>query len=294
MAIRSCGCATTQTRPPSRRWSRQIEQGSASVRSQQIEQKRIFCRTSPMAADSAAASSGEARNIWKASRAAVFSPTPGSLASCWISRAIGEANIRGLGPEHPGGDGEAAGHLRQLRVGQLARALERDVHRAGRQVLDHLLVAHDGVVDREREDLPLAVGGAAAETSAGLTDDRLAPELFAHTRHLGLNALSRLEQPLEIWDRHQVLISLSAAPKTSCALRMRGCWRASFSRSLRSAVAASTSCPTSERTAVPLAGAPANTPSLVGLPSTDEMTASISAASRSARSASRFCANDSF
>ena len=92
MAMRSCGCATTQTIAPSRRASRHIAQGSASVRSQQTEQNRIFCRTSPMAAASAAASSGEARKMWKASRVAVFSPIPGSLASCWMSRAIGEAN----------------------------------------------------------------------------------------------------------------------------------------------------------------------------------------------------------
>ena len=59
-----------------------------------MEQKRIFCFTSAIAAASAAASSGDARRMWNASRAAVFSPMPGSLPSCWTSRAIGDANIR--------------------------------------------------------------------------------------------------------------------------------------------------------------------------------------------------------
>src|SRR5450631_1829086 len=200
-----------------------------------------------------------------------------------MSLAIGEANIPALAPEHPGGDRQAAGHLGHVRFGHLPRALERDVHRAGRQVLDHLLVAHDGVVDGQREDLPFAVRGAAAEAPARLADDGLAPQLLTNPRHLGLNPLGRLEQPLEIGDRHQVLISFSAAPNTSCALRIRGCWRASFSRALRSAAAASLCCPTSERTVVPfvrtvepLAEPPTENVTRVACPSASEIEASTS------------------
>ncbi len=88
--------------------------------------------------------------------------------------------------------------------------------------------------------LPLAI--QRTEPAAGLAHDGLAGQLLADARHLGLDPLGRLEQPLEVGDRHQVLISLSAVPKTSCALRMSGCWRASASRARRSAAAASFCC----------------------------------------------------
>src|SRR5436853_419482 len=76
----------------------------------------------------------------------------------------------------------------QVALGELPRALEREVDRPDRQVLDHLLVAGDRRVDREREDLPLAVGGAAAEPAARLAHDGLEGELLAHPRDLALDA----------------------------------------------------------------------------------------------------------
>src|SRR6185312_17559640 len=162
---------------------------------------------------------------------------------------------------------------------------EGDVHRADHQVLDHLLVADDRLVDGDRQDLALAVDGAAAQAAARLAVDGLVGQLFADARHLALDSLRGLEQAFQIRNRHQVLISFSAAPNTSWARRINGCWRASASRARRSAVAASVSCPTSERMAA-AAGAAVVIVSLVGRPSTDETTASISARFRSARSAS--------
>src|SRR5450631_975561 len=124
MAITSCGWATAHTRLVSRRSSRQMVQRSPSVKSQQTLHRRIFARKSRMAAASADASSSGARKMWKARRAAVFSPMPGNLPSSHTRRAIGPAALmEGLAPS--------------LRLDLLGRGTE-----------DFLRFANDGVLAR--------------------------------------------------------------------------------------------------------------------------------------------------
>src|SRR5688572_6395508 len=138
-------------------------------------------RSSTMAAPSAAASSAGARRMWKASRAAVFSPMPGSLASCWMSLAIGPAVFMPAPSpaEQAGRQGQATGGPGQLLLGQLPGALEGQVDRSHHQVLDQLLVAtHDRRVDGQREDLAAPVGSTADQAPAGLGLDRLGPQLI--------------------------------------------------------------------------------------------------------------------
>ena len=57
------GWATTHSRLASRRWSRQMAQGSSSVKSQQVPHSLIFARRSAMAAASAVASFSGARRM---------------------------------------------------------------------------------------------------------------------------------------------------------------------------------------------------------------------------------------
>ena len=104
---------------------------------------------------------------------------------------------------------------RDISASAVSGPLERQVDGPDDQVLDHLAITDDGVIDRHREDLAAAVGGAATEAATGLGGDRLLRQLLPHTRHLALDALGGFEQPLEIGYRHQVLISFSAAPNTS-------------------------------------------------------------------------------
>src|SRR5262249_49864679 len=152
---------TTQTSPASRRASAQTAQGSASVRSQQTPQKRVFCLASLIAAASAAASSGAAGRMWKARRAAVLSAMPGGFAGCWTRRAMGEAYTSG--PEEPWRQRQPPRRRAELRLSELPRPLKRDVHGAHREVLDHAPVADDRRVDGDRDDLALSVGDAADE-----------------------------------------------------------------------------------------------------------------------------------
>ena len=64
--------------------------------------------------------------------------------------------------------------------------------------------------------------------------DGLAGQVVAHARDLGLDPLRGFDEPFEVGDRHQVLISLSETLNTFCAFLIMGCWRASASRFLRS------------------------------------------------------------
>src|SRR5437868_10383091 len=68
-----------------------MEQGSCEVRLQQVEHRRTSRSSEVSASARSRAYCGGDSRMWKASRWAVFSPTPGSLASRTVSRAIGSA-----------------------------------------------------------------------------------------------------------------------------------------------------------------------------------------------------------
>src|SRR5450432_1443765 len=130
---------------------------------------------------------------------------PGSLASCWTRRAMGEANTSA--PEEPRRQRQPARGPPELGLGQLARALEREVDGAHREVLDHAAISHDGRIDRERHDLAPAVGDAADEPAARLGGDRLLAERVAHLRHLVLDAPGGLEEAFDVGYRHHSTVS---------------------------------------------------------------------------------------
>src|SRR5260221_2614882 len=121
---------------------------------------------------------------------------PGSLASCWTRRAMGDANTSA--PEEPGRQRQAARGLAELGLRQLARPFEREVDRPHREVLDHAPIAEDGGVDRDRDDLALSVRDAADEPAPGLARDGLAAQGLAHARHLVLDAPGGVEEALDV------------------------------------------------------------------------------------------------
>src|SRR3954469_2958862 len=114
-----------------------------------------------MATESSRAYSGGERRMWKASRCAVFSPMPGSFASCATSRLRGSGVI-GAGLREAG-DLPPAGDLVQLLLHVVAAVGERRVHRRGDGVLqERLLVRVEELgVDLQALDL-LGPGGHRA------------------------------------------------------------------------------------------------------------------------------------
>src|SRR5258708_30829528 len=93
---------------PSRCGSLQMGHGSCAVRLQQEEQSRTSSRSADKAAARSRAYSGGDFKIWKASRCAVFSPTPGSFAKSTVSRAMGSELISRPRTEPGGGNASRA------------------------------------------------------------------------------------------------------------------------------------------------------------------------------------------
>src|SRR5512140_290638 len=188
MAMRSAIPSTTHRSFSSRRSSRHRPHSSASVRLKQRPHRCTFCFTSEMAAARSRAYSSGARRMWKARRCAVFSPMPGSLASCATNRFRASGLISGEAR-----DLHAAGDLRELLLGVLVRLGQRGVHGGGHEVLEHgeiirvdeRLVDLDGL-DRRRaggDDGHAAVPGLPLD---GLVGERLLPRLDLLGQLVGL------------------------------------------------------------------------------------------------------------
>src|SRR5438105_5972112 len=135
------------------------------------------------------------RSMCKASRCAVFGPTPGRRDSSEISRSSGSgssANVLSLLQQarrqtQPGAEGL---HLRR---GQLPRMLERFVHSGHDEILQHLDVLGRARVDAHRDELLRACRHRAHHTTTGARLDRLVLELFLDLAHAVLHLLDLLE-----------------------------------------------------------------------------------------------------
>src|SRR6476620_10385093 len=121
----------------------------------QISQRRILSFTSTSACARSRAYSGGARSTWNASRVAVFSPMPGSLASSRMSRPMGSPCATSYLKEA----GEVAAHAGQRTHralhrlgGELLRLLHRLVEGGGDQIFEHadILGVDDAGIDLDR------------------------------------------------------------------------------------------------------------------------------------------------
>src|SRR5512146_2253587 len=191
MAMRSAIPSTTHNSFSSRRSSRHRPHSSASVRLKQRPHRWTFCFTSEMAAARSRAYSSGARRMWKARRCAVFSPMPGSLASCATSRFNASGLMRAVERLERSGDARdlhAAGDLRELLLGVLVRLGERGVHGGGDEVLEHgeIVRIDQRLVDLDRLDRRRAGGDDGHAAVPGLPLDGLVGErLLARLDLLG-------------------------------------------------------------------------------------------------------------
>src|SRR5437660_2914055 len=197
IASTSSGDSTTHTRDGSRRVERQMAPRSPSAMFQQRSQYPMRVLTSTIARASASARPRSARRMWHASRCAVLGPTLGSRDSSWISssRAAGSCGTPGR-PRLEQARGQAQARCDGLHAlgGEVPRPVHPLVHRRHDEVLQHLdVVAGHVRVDRDRQQLLLAVDHHFHGAAAGRGLDLFLLELGLDLGHLGLHLLDLLE-----------------------------------------------------------------------------------------------------
>ena len=252
MASTSWGWATTQTSPPSRRASRQIAQGSASVRSQQTRaEPDLLADLGDRGGEGGGVLGGGAQDVEREAGGGLLADA-GELGELLHEPRDGRGD-HALAAEQARGQRQPARDPRELGLGQLrARSSARLTAPTARSSIIFLSPSDRRVDRRGRGSRPCRwrCSGRARRPVSPTTV--LLRELLAHARDLALDALGGREQTLEVGHGHQVLISLSEAPNRSWARRITGCCAglllaASCGRRRRRRFSA----PTADRTAAP-------------------------------------------